>query len=266
MNNTYNPSVIAICATAGRHTCLERSVRMFLEQDYEGSHTLLIFNNAYNHPLVLHIEETLPPNKKVQLINSCDKEYSNLGEIYIDTLPFINTDLVTFWDDDDIFLFNHMSEGVKGYLKASTKSNNIYRAYKPKKSYYRSVEGVQEVENTLEPSIFIDSEIIKSIGFQLTTSDQHIKWVSFLERTNSLFVDPEGTPTLVYNWGDTDIPTWKTSGDPANPNNFNNYRNFSIDHGDGIISPISKKKIELLYNQIKTNDEMGHSESLDSEK
>lgn len=245
----YYFSVTAICATAGRHTCLERSVRMFLEQDYEGPHKLLIFNNAKDKPLILDLPE-LPPNKKIELVNSCDKNYTNLGEIYTDTLSYINSDLVTFWDDDDIFLKNHISEGVIGYQKAIVFPNSIYRAYKPQKSYYRSAEGVQLVENTLEPSIFLETEVLKAVGFQQTTSDQHIKWVSYLQATNSLFVDPEGVPTLVYNWGDSDIPTWKTSGDPANPNNFNNYRNFSIDHGDGIISPIPKEKIDELYNQI----------------
>lgn len=236
---------MAICATAGRHTCLERSVRFFLDQNYEGKHTLLIFNNA-KHSLVLNLP-VLSSNKKVVLINSCERNYENLGQIYNDTIPYIDSEIVCFWDDDDIFLPNHISEGVKGYVKATLRSDKLYRAYKPEKSYFRSILGVELVANTLEPSIFIDAEIIKSIGFKETTSDQHLKWVSYLEHTNSLKTDPEGEPTLIYNWGDTDIPTWKTSGDPANPNNFNNYRNFSQDHGDGIVTPLPSTEVLKYY-------------------
>lgn len=243
-------SVTAICATAGRHTCLERSVRFFIDQDYEGPHTLLIFNNAKDKPLVLNLPE-LPKHKKVVLINSCDKNYQNLGEIYTDCLNYVDSEIVTFSDDDDIFLPNHISEGVNGYMEASFFAK---LAYKPQKSYYRSPEKIELVENTLEPSMFLATRVLKEIGFQLTTSDQHIKWVSYLQTNNLIFVDPEGEPTLIYNWGDTDIPTWKTSGDPANPNNFNNYRKFSQDHGDGIISPWPKKDVEIYYNQILNHE------------
>jgi hypothetical protein len=243
------PSVIAICATSGRHTLLERSVRMFLEQDYEGLHKLLIFNNS-KVPQILHLPGELPLHKRVILINSCEKNYQNLGEIYNDTLEFMNTDLVTFWDDDDLFLKNHISEGAKGYIKATLRSERPYRAYKPEKSYYRSINGIELVANTLEPSIFTETDVIRACGFKKTTSDQHMSWVSYLQLTNTLFTDPEGVPTLIYNWGDRDIPTWKTSGDPLNPNNFSNYRRFSQDNGDGIVTPISKKEYQSFFKSI----------------
>ena len=126
----------------------------------------------------------------------------------------------------------------------------LYFAYKPKKSLYRSAEGIAYAENTLEPSMFIFSTVITTARFKETTSDQHQNWLDWLGKNKALFIDPEGVPTLVYNWGDSDIPTWKTSGDPANPMNFDNYRRFSQDHGDLIVTPISKEQVQKYYDQV----------------
>lgn len=248
------PTVLAICATAGRHTCLERSLKLFLNQDYEGNSILLIFNNS-EVPQALHLPEK-PENKRVILVNSdlndtTGRNYTSLGEIYTEAFKlndFLKCDLTIFWDDDDIFLPNHISEGVKGYLKAKELG---FIAYKPEYSYYRDRLGVHLAMNTLEPSIFVESSHIKTYGFSPTTSDQHHQWLSPLQTDNKLFVDKEGLATLVYNWGDANIPTFKTSGDPYNLNNFSNYRQFSQDHGDGIVQPVSDAVVNRYYSQVE---------------
>lgn len=232
------PTVTAVTATCGRMTCLRRSVRCFLEQDYEGFHKLLIFNNAHR-PLQLHLPD-LPQNKRVILINSTDKNYSNLGQIYIDALQYVDTDLTVHADDDDIYLSNHLSNGCKGYA-----ANTGYMAYKPKFSYYRGDNGWEIVNNNMEPSIFINTTFLKNTGYYETTSDQHLKWLTRLRKENLLYEDENSEITFVYNWGDgNEIPTYKTSGDPANPRNFNNVRHNSRDFGDGIITPISKQELD----------------------
>jgi len=167
-----------------------------------------------------------------------------LGDIYKDALRFVpeDTDVINFFDDDDIFLPNHVSCGVAGLEKGGK------TGYKPEKSFYRSNTKIVLANNTLEPSMFVLASHIKKHGFSQTTADQHLTWVEPLK--SSIFVDPEGTPTLCYNWGD-DFPTFKTSGAPGNPRNFENYRKASADHGDKIITPLSVENCEKYYNFIK---------------
>jgi hypothetical protein len=239
------PHVVCICATCGRHTVLERSVRLFLEQDYKGHATLLIYNNSdidqeLNIPFTESNRDIILINNHISRITS--EPFRSLGEIYnyiIKEMFNFKDDVVAcFWDDDDLFLPNHISEGVNG-LRRGKKI-----AYKPKKSYYRSSEGVSLMENNLEPSIFLKFSWLRKYGFSLTTTEQHLQWLNPLEENNEIFVDPNGVPTLIYNWGDTNIATFKTSGDFHNPNNFQNYKKYSQDHGDRIITPISKEEVQ----------------------
>lgn len=228
--------VCAITATCGRHTCIERSVRLFLDQDYKDK-MMLIFNNS-TIPQIL--DNTVPDN--VKLINcsfnaETGNPYNNLGEIYRDAVKFVPSDcnVVTFWDDDDIFLSNHLSEGIKGYKEARELGK---LAYKPRKSYYKYMtDKTQLVSNTMEPSVFVQKDHILKYGFSNTTTEQHLQWYVPLGKDDLIYIKEEGIPTMIYNWSDN-FPTFKTSGDSTNKENFNNYRNFSQDHGDMIITPI----------------------------
>lgn len=253
--------VTAITATCGRHTCLERLVGMFLAQDYQGPHTLLIFNNSeiplsldkfiddgtmgymwYNDWEIMFKGET----KTIHLVNQYSEGgYRNLGHIYTEAIKHVSddTDIITFMDDDDLFLPNHISEGLKGLEKCGK------TAYKPAQSYFRYQGGISLMNNTLEPSIFVEAFHVKKYGFSETTTEQHLQWVTPLVEQGEIFADPDGTPTLIYNWGD-DFPTFKTSGDYKNPLNFDNYRKHSQDHGDRIITPWAIESLKPYYNLV----------------
>lgn len=221
---------------------------MFLDQDYGGEHTLYIYNNS-NIEQELAIGEQLPYNKSILLINenidsSTNLPYTSLGAIYNDLIRYVPTqedDVVIFWDDDDLFLPSHISRGVDGLIRGGK------RAYKPSHSFYRSPDGVFKVNNTLEPSIFVYSKDVKREGFSDTTTEQHLKWLTPLIEKGEVYVDPEGESTMIYNWGDTHIFTFKTSGDFHNPANFDNYRRSSRDHGDKLITPLPKEQITKYY-------------------
>lgn len=254
--------VCAIMATCGRHHLAERSLRFFLDQDYENEHILLIYNNS-DVPLDINITEDQPiktsypefthvsmKSKDVLLVNKKpETKYDNLGQIYNDALKFVpqGTDVIIHWDDDDIFLSDHITEGVKGLKRAILKDAK-YEAYKPAKSYYRHPGGIQLMSNTLEPSIFVSARWVKSYAYSDTTTDQHLQWVNPLVYEQKISVEEDGKPTLIYNWGDTDIPTFKTSGNAGHPNNFKNYRDFSRDHGDQVLSPWPKENVQRYYN------------------
>lgn len=272
------PNVWSISATCGRHETLERLVACFMAQDYDGPHTLLIYNNSDVHQ-DLHSNnyeaagwdiqqwiDKLPPDTKKQIIlvnNPIDKQtnerYNNLGAIYRDALSYVSKDaeLITHMDDDDIFLPNHISEGVKGFLRAKEAKRYVnnevvggYEAYKPEQSWFRHANGIEKMGNNLEPSIFVDVNYIRKYGYKQTTTDQHFGWFGPLLENNELYIDKTGPSTLIYNWGDMNIPTFKTSGNSGNPDNFMNYRIFSQDHGDKVITPLSRAKLEEYYSQV----------------
>jgi hypothetical protein len=266
--------VYAIMATCGRHTLAERSLRFFLDQkhaddiDHKDIYHLIIYNNS---PITLSTDPTLMEGvegyKRVELINqhidqATGEPYANLGAIYNDLISHIDeikfdfaedaenpTEyVIVHWDDDDIFLPNHLAEGMKGYRRA-LKQGKV--AYKPEKSYYRHPGGIQLMGNNLEPSVFVRGSHIQKHKYSLTTSDQHMPWFNALLSENAMLIDSMGPPTLIYNWGDTDIPTFKTSGNAGHPKNFDNYRNFSKDHGDGILTPWREEDIEKYYNLVR---------------
>lgn len=222
---------------------IERNVKMFLDQDYENK-VMIIYNNS-DVPQVL--DESLI-GKNIILINQhldsrTGEPYTNLGAIYNDAIKHIPEDVVllNMADDDDIFLPNHISEGVHGYQRAKALNPNC-KAYKPQFSYYNHAGGVAKMCNVMEPSIFVEVSHIKEYGFHDNTINQHHKWLDGLG--SNILTDPEGISTLVYDWN-TVVPVWKTSGDPQNPENFNNYTKNSQDHGDRIITPI--ENCEIYY-------------------
>jgi len=225
--------VTCITATRGRHKCIERVVDMMTKQNYQGKFYHLIYNN---HPQELTLDPNLDPEKFILVNNSIDKvtgkEYTNLGAIYRDAITYVpeDTDIINFMDDDDMYSLNHISEGVAGYERGGK------LGYKPKKSYYKGPHGaITLVENTMEPSIFVNFGHVKQYGFSEETTAQHLLWVNGLVYNNQISVDPDGPSTLTYDWSQ-EIPTFKTSGNPMNPHNFQNYTNYSNDNGDLIIS------------------------------
>lgn len=244
--------VIAICATKGRHFHLERTLGFFLNQDCSLHHSLIIYNNSdVKQELDVNTIKNLPFNKSVYLVNSSQNlikktPYSSLGEIYNDILllkPFFTEDsIICHFDDDDIYLPNHISEGVKGLLTGNKK------AYKPKKSYYLSYESNVPVlvENVLEPSIFVKYKHLAEYGYGNENVSLHHQWLQPLIDSNEIFVDENGTPTFIYDWSGK-IPIWKTSGDSDIIGTFKKYESFSKEHGDKIITPIPNEQLKKYY-------------------
>lgn len=242
-----NIKVCWLTCTKGRHSLLERNVKMFLDQVYENK-VMLIYNNS-------NIRQDLDNsllNKNIILVNkstydNTGQAYTNLGEIYNDAIKYVphDVDLIVGADDDDIYFPNHISEGVKGYLRGK-ELNPECKAYKPAFSYYKYLGSpVSRVSNILEPSIFVELNHLLLHGYYNNTENQHHKWLNALK--SNIYVDENGPSTYLCDWSQ-EYSTWKTSGDPHNPENFNNYFNNSQDHGDNIITPM--KSCQKWYDLI----------------
>lgn len=226
--------ITAIMATCGRHRCCERSLSLFLDQDYGNKFLLIYQNSNIKQNLDFNIDRSIVSLVNCHIDSNTNLPYTSLGAIYNDTLKHIpeDTDVITFWDDDDLFLEDHLSEGLFGLLKGGKS------AYKPAFSYFRSPDGLEKAQNTFEPSIFVKASHIVKLGFSNSTTDQHLKWLNPLLDQNDIFIDEAGKSTLIYNWGDS-FDTYKTSANCDNPRHFYEYRTNSLDHGDQVISRIN---------------------------
>lgn len=235
-----------ITATKNRHKQLERVVKFVMNQTYT-DWTHIIYNNAVDK---LRLNNNLPADKFLLINNNINlkthKPYENLGDIYNDILKYIPSDIdvICFADDDDIFLPNHLEEGIKGLEKHGK------LAYKPEKSYFLYQKKCSLSINVFEPSIFVKASHIKEYGFSPETTAQHHQWLQPLLNKGEIIADPEGIPTYICDWSQ-EIPTFKTSGDPHNPNNFNNYTTHSQDKGDSIITPCSQSWADHYYRKIE---------------
>lgn len=249
------PHVVAICGTKGRYTHLRKLIRCFLEQNYKGLHTLLIYNNGKNVYELSALD--LPPNKKIILINNyiykaTGESYTNVGQVFTDALSelsVLSPDICTHMDDDDLFLPNHLTEGVIGILKGGKKG------YKPEYSYFIDTNKMELQKNIMEPSVFICFDFLKNTGYDMDSAKYNWKWYYGLENSNNLFIDPEGVPTHIYDWSNR-IPVWKISGDPNNIDNYNNHNLYSKDIRDEPLTPITieellayEPKYDMLYRE-----------------
>lgn len=239
----------------GRHQHVERVIKCFIDQDYKGEHTLLLYNNS---PVPQELSEIiLPSHKKIILINNhrdlvTQDDYQSVGDIYRDALSFVpeDTTLVNSFDSDDVFLPNHVSEAVKAFQTKILYSNLGILAYKPQKSWFLYGDKIERVENTLEPSIFVDYQYLKTVGFAPVSIRYHQQWLDPLISNRQILVDPEGLSTLLYNW-EKNHGTYKISGlNDDTYENFKAHRKYSTDNGDRVLTPCSNKEIQHYYNLV----------------
>jgi len=229
--------VTAIMATCGRHYFCERSVGMFLNQTYTDKHLVIIQNSDHDQKLDREYDN-------ITIVNKSD--FSNLGAIYNYALQFVPDDSEVFclFDDDDIYMPNHIEEGVKGLIRGEKKS------YKPQFSYLQDLGEISKTNNVLEPSWFVYYDVINECKFREGDSRHHFNWVDWCVDTNNIYVDPDGISTFGYTWGNPEGIAYKTSS--INPeDSFRIYREKSIDHGDGIITPMTIDQLEPLYSKIR---------------
>lgn len=245
-----DPVVLCLCCTRGRHKCLERLVKNFIDQDYKGKHILLIYNNSTIEQRLDEID--LPENKQIILINNSkdlktNQPYTSTGAIFRDACTFIpnEVEIVAITDDDDIYLSDHITEGSKGIIRAIEVGKSVYKPYY---SYYKSSDDTVLAHNNLEPSTFLLKSYLLEKGFKLTAVDYHDGWLQPAKDDGDLFIDPNGKPTFIYDWSG-EFKVHKISGDMNNPNNFKNHILHSLDEGDKIITPMSDSEVKKYYHE-----------------
>ena len=237
-----NPLVSCIMCTYGRFSEVERSLTFFLNQDYQNKE-LIIFNTA-DKPFELSNELK---NKGIQIVNQkicteTNQPYTNIGQIRRDSIKHMNGDIYVCWDDDDIFLPHHISQGVKKLIECGK------LAWKSKYSFFTGNAGdsFDMVENNMEASVLMWKKVFEHATFKDGNGDEHAPWLAYVRKNNQFVERDLITPneSYVYYWGDG---LHKQSGDIGNPNNFENHKSQSTDFGN---RPLNTTNISQYYNPV----------------
>ena len=256
-----NLKVSCVLCTFGRFETVRRSITFWKYQDYDNKE-LIIFNTA---PTPIILDESLS-DYDIRVVNQEREDggtgppFSSLGKIREDAMKFTTGDVYICWDDDDMFLPWHISQGVRELEKCGL------GAWMPAQSYFSQDDGVnfKYARNSMEAAVLVRMEYLKKYGFSYESGLEHLPWRRGMKDNGELMEDSDVTPLESYSyvWG-SKIAPHKTSGDVDNPNNFENHKNGSSDFGTSPLTFVEPDQVEQLFinvydfvNEIKLRDEM----------
>lgn len=234
-----------VCTTYRRHTCVERIIEQFLQQDYKNIE-LIIFNTDDEYLMSLDKElHTFPILVINQSIDSKTKKpYTNRGSILRDAIVYATGDYFMLADDDDVYLPWHIQQAVDGIEEVKKD------AWKPQKSLYSTPKTIELCQNTLEASVIVKMNRIREIGFREDlTGYEGLSWYTKLRDDGELDENNLNyVPSYCFNWSDSsDIVGHRQSGDINNPSNFENHKVRSTDISNKPLSRLGINKIKLFY-------------------
>jgi hypothetical protein len=101
--------ISVLVPTFCRTSTLAEVIACYLDQDWNGSSELVIYNDFNLQQLTIDLE--LPPTKSIKIYNTLTRE-ETLGHKRNAMLKMASYEIITFWDDDDIYLPHRLSHGV----------------------------------------------------------------------------------------------------------------------------------------------------------
>lgn len=217
--------------TYRRFTCVERSISMFLNQDYPNKE-LIIYNTDTQYPISL--DESFKDIHNIKIINNnidfyTKQEYDNTASIRRDAKFFADGDYYITWDDDDIFFPWNIRQCVDGIIRTHS------LAWKPSQSFMKYL-GIEPTlySNYLEASIIVSMDAVNTYGFKNgATGSEHLGWFEGIEKIGKLKIDENSIPGYCFYWSDTnDIGGHKQSNydEFQRPDNFQRHKMFTTDY------------------------------------
>jgi glycosyltransferase involved in cell wall biosynthesis len=248
--------ISCVMTTYRRFTCVERSIAMFLNQDYKGESELIIYNTDIEHALILG--DNLK-NKNIKIFNCAidsitHQPYTNIGAIRRDAVAKATGGYYICWDDDDIFLPWNNRQGMDGIQRYKTK------AFKPERSFFARKTGVELAKNTMEASVIVS---LKEVNFAMKTGSEHLLWYTRLRDMGQLKENStDSVPGYSFNWSDPpQVAGHKQSGQIDNPNNFENHKLQSTDFAKRPLELINLNGIyQPYYDYFKTHKDQFNPE------
>jgi len=226
--------------TYRRFTCVERSIAMFLSQDYEHEKELIVYNTDVEFPISL--DKTFSSFDNIKVINNnidlkTKNPYNNTSSIRRDAKEFADGHYYITWDDDDIFFPWNIRQCVDGIDRTGK------LAWKPAKSFMKNAgHDPQLYFNYLEASVIVRMDAIKRFGFKNdVTGPEHLGWFEKLSGMNELSIDEESVPGYCFYWSDNKEIGGHKQSDASEfyrEDNFERHKEFTIDYAK---RPFTKK-------------------------
>lgn len=242
---------VALLYTYNRPELLGRSIRCWLEQEYENKQ-LCIFNNG-NTDIVLGGDiNSNHSNLGIKVVNSnrnvwTNQPFNNLGTIYMNGLHWfmeelMEGDLTTMWQDDDMYLphFLNSCSDLIDYFE-------VPDVFKTKEFIFHDKGNKisKRDENNVEGSWIINIDFLLEYGFEEPSMHPEKKLHSKLQDSINYIKDSNAKPSYIYEWNNG---IYHSSGGINNPNNFNIYREQN-NKEEKVIEVWSKQQLMDYYKE-----------------
>jgi hypothetical protein len=218
--------------TYRRFTCVERSIAMFLSQDYENDKELIIYNTDVEFPVSL--DKTFSDLNNIKVINNnidlvTKNPYNNVSSVRRDAKKFADGNYYITWDDDDIFFPWNIRQCVDGVGRTGK------MAWKPSKSFMKNAGWDPQLYfNYLEASVIVKMDAIEKFGFKDgATGSEHLGWFEKLSEMNEMSVDEESVPGYCFYWADNKEVGGHKQSDASEfyrEDNFERHKQFTTDY------------------------------------
>lgn len=170
------PPISVLVPTYGRTRVLSESIESFIRQDYAGACEMIVLNDLAEQHLVLDDSVQLPRNRSISITNT-PLRFSSLGDKRNELVRMASSQLVAFWDDDDLYLPNALSRLVSLYIR---RLQNKCRG--ARESHCWQMQYADSIVNGVGPRVDIGG------GAQLVVRDSGTMWAMVVERTAILDV------------------------------------------------------------------------------
>jgi hypothetical protein len=247
--------------TFRRFECVERSIAMFLDQDFTGQIELIIYNTDTEYPLELY---NSLKDRNIKVINNNTNyqtglPYDNVGDIRRDATTHAAGKYYICWDDDDVFLPWNISQCYNGIINVNVFSTKY--SWKPKYSMWWPQNKKPEIaQNVMEASMISELDAIRNVGFNSHLGGgEHLKWVNYFQDKGYHIVDPLTVPAYSFNWHDEGVMRGhKQSGSIDRIDNFEFHKANTKDFATRPLEiypyekliPIYKEHVEVIQNNM----------------
>ena len=182
--------------TCGRTKCIGEAIYSFMNQSY-ANRELIIFD-THLQDMIFDME--LPSNIKYVKGNSHD--YKSIGDKCRYVINLIDGDLFCMWEDDDIWLREHIEVLVREYERykvSGIKSNGLVKV--GHKKHYSMLGGVdKDVYSIVEDSNVCWQRYLYENGDMDYSNMSEPSDVYFVSLYASVYLEDGNRPTYVYRW------------------------------------------------------------------
>ena len=165
---SYEKLISALCITYGRHLLLEEAIESFLKQDYPNKE-MIIINDLPEQTLIFE-------HPQIKIFNF-KKRFSTIGEKRNKSVEMSKGDILTSWDDDDIYLPWLLSRLVKEF-----ELQPDIGFVQPGKAWYLSNDKIEQTKGWCAHSAFTRESFDKVNGYQIMNSGQDMDLLNRLKK------------------------------------------------------------------------------------